>query len=85
MVAKPGVTRYGFKFAATYDACSQSTRGQPPKGSKYWSPLCLKDSHGVRDIAPPLPPGKYTAVFFSETKWHGPSVKAAELVVTRKK
>jgi hypothetical protein len=34
---------------------------------------------------PPLPSGKYTAVFFPEDKWHGPPVKSAALFVIGKK
>lgn len=83
MVAKPGTTVYRFKVPATYTECSQSANDQPPKSSKYWSPLCLKDSSGQRDIMPPLPAGKYTALFFPDGEWHGPHVKSADLVVTR--
>jgi hypothetical protein len=85
MVAKPGTTVYRFKMPATYTACSQSAKTQPPKSSKYWTPLCLKDSSGERDIMPPLPAGKYTALFFPDGEWHGPHVQSAELVVTQKK
>ena len=83
MVVKPGTTVYRFKLPATYTECSQSASDQPPKSSKYWSPLCLKDSRGERDIMPPLPAGEYTAVFFPNGEWHGPHVKSAELVVTK--
>ena len=85
MVAKPGTTVYRFKVHATYTECSQSATHQPPKRSKYWNPLCLKDSSGERDIMPLLPPGKYTALFFPDGEWHGPHVKSADLVVTRTK
>jgi hypothetical protein len=47
--------------------------------------VCLKTSSGERDIMPPLPAGKYTALFVPDGKWHGPDVKSAELVVTGKK
>jgi hypothetical protein len=83
MVAKPGTTVYRFKVPATYIACSQSAKHQLPRSSKYWNPLCLKDSSGERDIMPPLPAGKYTALFFPAGEWHGPHVKASDLVVTR--
>jgi hypothetical protein len=53
------------------------------KSSKYWTPLCLKESSGERDIVPPLPVGKCTALFFPDGQWHGPHVKSAVLVVTR--
>jgi hypothetical protein len=85
MVAKPGTTVYRFKIAATYTACSQSAKHQPPRSSKYWAPLCLKDSSGERDIMPPLPAGTYTALFFPNGEWHGPHVKSADLIVTRTK
>ncbi len=85
MVAKPGTTVYRFKVPATYTQCSQSATHQPPKSSKYWTPLCLKDSSGQRDIMPPLPAGKYTALFFPNGGWHGPHVKSADLVITRTK
>lgn len=85
LVAKPGRTVYRFEMPARYIACSQSAMHQPPKSSKYWSPLCLKDSSGERDIMPPLPAGDYTALFFPAGEWHGPPVKSAELVVTKTK
>lgn len=85
MVANPGATIYQFKFPATYTECSESAEHQPPKSSKYWTPLCLKDSTGQRDIMPPLAPGKYTALFFPDGKWHGPRVNSAGLVVTTTK
>jgi hypothetical protein len=85
MVAKPGTTVYRFRMAATYTGCLQSAEHQPPKGSKYWTPLCLKGSSGERDVMPPLPPGKYTALFFPDGDWHGPHVKPANLIVTRTK
>jgi hypothetical protein len=85
IVAKPGTTLYRFKLSATYTECSQRAKGQPPRGSKYWSPVCLKASSGERDIMPPLPAGKYTALFVPDGKWHGPDVKSAQLVVTGKK
>jgi hypothetical protein len=84
MVAKPGTTVYRFKVAAKYVECSQSAKDQPPKSSKYWIPLCLKNSSGERDIVPALPAGKYTALFFPDGNWHGPRVKPADLVVTRR-
>lgn len=73
---------YRFRIRATYAGCLQSAQHQPPKSSKYWTPLCLKDRGGERDVMPPLPPGKYTALFFSDGDWHGPHVKSANLVVT---
>ena len=85
MVAKPGRTVYRFNLRATYVMCSQSAKDQPPRGSKFWLPLCRKDSTGVRDIMPPLPAGKYTALFFPAGEWHGPHVKPAGLMVTRAK
>lgn len=81
LVAKPGTTVYRFKIRAAYTECSQSARHQLPKGSKYWSPLCLKDSKGERDIMPPLPSGKYTAVFFPAGRWKGAAVTPAHLVI----
>jgi hypothetical protein len=83
LVAKPGTTIYRFKLPAAYIHCSQSARHQPPRSSKYWAPLCLKNSSGARDIMPPLPAGNYTALFFPVGEWHGPRVNPAELVVTR--
>lgn len=83
LVARPGRTVYRFKLRATYTACLQSSKGQPPKGSKSWEPLCLRDSKGERDIMPPLPAGKYKALFFPAGKWHGPYVRPARLIVTR--
>lgn len=47
-------------------------------------PLCLKDSSGERDIVPPLPAGSYTAQYFHGSKWRGPHVTPAELVVLTK-
>ncbi len=85
MVAEPGTTVYRFRMPATYTECSQSAKHQLPKSSKYWTPLCLKDSSGERDIMPPLPAGKYTVLFFPDGEWHGPHVKSADLVVTGKK
>ena len=85
MVAKPGTTVYRFKVPATYTQCSQSTQDQPPESSKNWTPLCLKDHSGQRDIMPPLPAGKYTALFFPDGEYHGPHVKSADLAVTRTK
>ena len=82
MVAKPGTTVYRFEMPATYVECSQSAKHQPPRSSKYWIPLCLKNSSRQRDIMPPLPPGTYTALFFADGEWHGPHVKSADLVVT---
>lgn len=83
MVAKPGTTFYRFKVAARYVVCSESAKGQPPKSSKHWIPLCLKDSSGERDIMPPLPTGKYKPLFFPDGEWHGPHIKPADLIVTR--
>jgi hypothetical protein len=34
---------------------------------------------------PPLPTGKYTALFFPDGDWHGPHVKPADLTVIRAK
>jgi hypothetical protein len=82
MVAKPGTTVYRFTVPATYVQCSQSARDQPPRSSKYWIPLCLKDSSGHRDRMPPLPPGRYSALFFPATTWHGPHVEPATVLVT---
>lgn len=82
LVAKPGVTVYRFTLRATYTACSQSTAGQPPRRSKYWTPSCLKGVSGNHDVMPPLPAGRYTALFFPAGVWHGPHVKPAPLVVT---
>jgi hypothetical protein len=85
MVARPGTTVYRFKVPAAYVECSQSAKHQPPRSSKYWIPLCLKNSSGERGIMPPLPAGRYTAVFFPDGVWRGPLVKSAELVITRTK
>jgi hypothetical protein len=85
MVARPGATVYRFKMPATYTQCSQSPERQPPRRSKYWTPLCLKDPSGERDVMPPLPPGRYTALFFADGEWHGPHIESADLVVTRTK
>jgi hypothetical protein len=85
LVAKPGTTVYRFKRPATYIGCAQSAEHQLPKSSKYWNPLCLKDSSGKRDVMPRLPAGKYTALFFPDGEWHGPPVKSADLIVTRTK
>lgn len=85
MVARPGTTVHRFKMPATYTECSQSAEHELPRSSKYWTPLCLKDSSGQHDIMPPLPPGKYTALFFPGGEWHGPHVKSADLLVTRTK
>jgi hypothetical protein len=82
MVAKPGTTVYRFKVPATYTECSQSGTHQAPMRSKYWTPLCLKATSGARDIMPPLPAGRYTALFFPDGEWHGPQVRSADLVVT---
>jgi hypothetical protein len=82
MVAKPGTTAYRFKVPASYAECSQSAEHQPPKSSKNWTPVCLKGSGGERDVMPPLPAGKYTALFFPDGEWHGPHVKSASLRVT---
>jgi len=85
MVAKPGTTIYRFSTLASYSECSQSPRQSAPKSSKYWIPLCLKDSTGERDIMPPLPVGQYAVLFFSDGDWHGPHIKPAVLIVTKKK
>jgi hypothetical protein len=85
LVAKPGTTVYRFELRATYMACSQNPKGEPPKGSKYWNPPCLKGSASNRDIMPPLSAGKYMALFIPGGEWHGPHVKSAKLVVTRKR
>jgi hypothetical protein len=84
MVAKTGTMVYRFE-PASYVECSQSAKHQLPKSSKYWIPLCLKESSGERDSMPPLPAGKYTALFFPDGEWHGPDVKSADLVVTSTK
>lgn len=83
MLAKPGTTIYRFTVSARYTECAQSARHQRPKNSRYWTPLCLKASSGERNIMPPLPPGHYTALFFPDGRWSGPTVKSARLVVTR--
>lgn len=49
MVAKPGNTVYRFEVPAAYVECSQSANQQPPRSSKYWNPLCLKNPSGERD------------------------------------
>jgi hypothetical protein len=85
MVAKPGTTVYRFRLPATYTECLQSAEQQPPKSSKDWIPVCLKDSGGQGDVMPPLPAGKYTAPFFPDGDWHGPQVKSPNLIVTRTK
>lgn len=83
LVAKPGTTVFRFKIRATYTACSESPNHHWPRRSKNWLPLCLKDSSGKRDVAPPLPAGKYTAVFVPNGTWKGPDVRTATLVVTK--
>ncbi len=83
MLARPGTTVYRFRVSATFTECSQRAADQPPKSSKSWTPLCLRDSSGQRDVMPPLPAGKYTAVFFPDGEWHGPHVKSADLIVNR--
>lgn len=83
MAAKPGRTVYRFTLRATYTACSQNAKDQRPKGSPYWTPLCLRDASGGRDRMPPLPAGTYTALFFPDGKWQGPRVTPAKLVVER--
>jgi hypothetical protein len=85
MVAKPGTKVYRFSVPATYMECSQSAYLQPPMSSKYWTPLCLKDSSGARDVMPPLPAGRYTTLFFPGGEWHSPHVRSADLVVTAKR
>jgi hypothetical protein len=82
MVAEPGTTIYRFNLRANYTRCSQSAKDQPPRSSKYWTPLCLKDTRGQRDVMPPLPAGKHSALFFPGGEWHGPHVKPAELDIT---
>lgn len=82
LVAKPGRTVYRFKVRVTYMGCTQSAANQLPKTSQYWTPLCLKDSAGERDVMPPLPTGRYTAVFVPAGKWAGPRVAGAKLSVT---
>ena len=83
MVAKPGITVYRFNVSTTYGECTPSTRNEPPRSSNYWSPLCLKDSGGERNVMPPLPAGTYAVLFFPNGKWHGPQVKPAHLVISR--
>jgi len=82
MVAKPGRTVFQFKIKASYTACSQLATGQRPRRSRYWNPICLKDSSGKRDIMPPLPAGRYEARFFPNGKWLGPKIADAKLTVT---
>jgi hypothetical protein len=84
IVAKPGITVYRFKLSALYTACLQSNVHRPPKDSKDWLPVCLKDSSGERNIMPSLPSGTYTVLFYPADKWDGPHVQAASLVVTNK-
>jgi hypothetical protein len=84
LVAKPGTTIYRFETSAIYAECSQSAKNQPPRYSSYWIPLCLKDSRGQRDVMPPLPDGSYSALFFPAGQWHGPRVKPASLLITRR-
>jgi hypothetical protein len=84
LIAKPGTTVYRFTLRLDYTACSQSAKDQPPRDSKYWTPPCLKDSGGERDIMPPLPAGRYTALFFPAGKWHGPHVKPAGVTVIKR-
>lgn len=84
LIAKPGTTVYRFTLRSTYTVCSQGAKDQPPIGSKYWTPLCLKDSRGERDIMPPLPAGRYTALFFPAGKWHGLRVKPASVTVIKR-
>ena len=84
LVANPGTTIYRFKIRATYTACSQSPDHHWPKRSENWLPLCLKGSSRKREIMPPLPPGKYTALFFPDGTWTGPTVKPATLIVTKR-
>jgi hypothetical protein len=81
LVAKPGTTVYRFTLRASYTECSQSTSDPTPRSSKFWIPLCLNDAAGNRDVAPPLPAGRYAALFFPAGVWHGPRVKPARLVV----
>lgn len=75
LVARPGVTVYRFTIHARSRGCSASGASGPS--------LCLKDSHGVRDIMPVAPPGRYTTVFIPGATWHGPKIRGATLVVTR--
>jgi hypothetical protein len=81
LVAKPGFTIYRFRLHAMYTACSQSATDQPPKSSRFWIPVCLKSSGGARGVMPPLPIGRYTALFFPNGRWEGPRVVSATLVV----
>jgi hypothetical protein len=74
VVAKPGMTVYRFTVEARSDSCSASGPSGPG--------LCLKDSHGIRDIMPVAPPGRYTTVFTPSATWHGPKIREATLVVT---
>ena len=83
MVARPGTTIYRFQMSASYQECSQSARHDRPRSSKYWEPLCRKDYAGNRDVMPPLPAGRYTALFVPAGKWNGPHVRPVTLVVTR--
>jgi hypothetical protein len=75
LIAKPGVTVYRF----TIHARSQSCSATGPRGPG----LCAKDAHGNRDIMPVAPAGRYTTVFTPGTRWHGPRIREATLVVTR--
>jgi hypothetical protein len=83
LVARPGTTAYPFKVTATYLSCSQAAEDQPPRTSKNWMPLCLRDAKGERDIAPPLPAGRYAAVFYPNGKWNGPTVTSETVTVAR--
>jgi hypothetical protein len=82
LVAKPGSTAYSFEVRATYTECGQDPKDQQPKTSKYWTPLCLKDQRGIRDVMPPLPAGPYKLRFVPNGKWTGPSVKPVSVSVT---
>lgn len=75
LVANRGVTAYRFTIDARSRGCSATGASGPF--------LCLKDSHGNRDVMPAAPPGRYTTVFTPGAKWNGPRIKEATLIVTR--
>ncbi len=56
-------------------------RDHPPRGSKDWTPLCLADRRGVRDVVPPLPAGAYTLRFIPDGQWTGPSVRPTSVIL----
>lgn len=85
LIARPGQTTYPFKLQATYGSCLQRAKGQGSRGSASWMPPCLENAEHIRDIAPPLPVGIYTAVFVPDGKWHGPRVQPARLRVIHNK